>query len=84
MHFKFNNEIYIQCDGVAIGLLLGLLLANIFIISLKYNTLPKLEVHLRNWKGSMDDTFTYVLLDKIDMILHELNSYHPNKNLCTN
>ena len=79
MHFKFNNEIYIQCDGVAIGLLLGLLLANIFIISLKYNTLPKLEVHLRNWKGSMDDTFTYVLLDKIDMILHELNSYHPNK-----
>ena len=26
----------------------------------------------------MDDTFAYVLPDKIDMILHELNSYHPN------
>ena len=78
VNFKFNNEIYIQCDGVAIGSPLGPLLANIFIISLKYNTLPKLELHLRNWKGYVDDTFTYVLPDKIDMILHELNSYHPN------
>ena len=26
----------------------------------------------------MDDTFAYVLPNKIDMILHELNSYHPN------
>ena len=28
--FKFNNEIYIQCDGVAMGSPLGPLLANIF------------------------------------------------------
>ena len=26
----------------------------------------------------MDDTFAYVLPDKIDMILYELDSYHPN------
>ena len=26
----------------------------------------------------VDDTFAYVLPDKIDMILNELNSYHPN------
>ena len=26
----------------------------------------------------MDDTFAYILPDKIDMILHELNLYHPN------
>ena len=26
----------------------------------------------------MDDTFAYVLPDKIDLILHELNLYHPN------
>ena len=26
----------------------------------------------------MDDTLAYVLPDKTDMILHELNSYHPN------
>ena len=50
VHFKFNNEIYIQCDGVAMGSPLGPLLANIFMISLEDNTLPKLELYLRNWK----------------------------------
>ena len=45
VHFKFNNEIYIQCDGVAMGSLLGPLLANIFMISLEDNTLPKLELY---------------------------------------
>ena len=77
-YFKFNNEIYIQCDGVAMGSPLGPLLANIFMMSLEDNTLPKLELHLCNWKRYVDDTFAYVLPDKIDMILNELNSYHPN------
>ena len=56
VHFKFNNEIYIQCDGVAMESPFGLLLPNIF-ISLEDNTLPKLELYLRNWKRYMDDTF---------------------------
>ena len=79
MHFKFNNEIYIQSDGVAMASPIEPLLANIFMTSLKDNTLPKLELHLRNWTRHVDDTFAYVLPDKIDMILTELNSYHPNK-----
>ena len=78
VHFKFNDEIYIQCDGVAIGSALGPLLANIFMISLEDNSLPKLELDLRNWKRYVDDTFAYVLPDKIDMILHELSLYHRN------
>ena len=78
VHFKFNNEIYVQCDGVAMGSPPGPLLASIFMISLEDNTLPKLELYLRNWKRYVDDTFAYVLPDKIDMILHELDSYHPN------
>ena len=57
---------------------LGPLLANIFMISLEDSTLPKLELYLCNWKRYVDDTFAYVLPDKIDMILHELSSYHPN------
>ena len=60
VHFKFNNEIYIQCDGVVVGSPLGLLLANIFMISLEDNTLPKLELYLRNWKRCVDDTFAYI------------------------
>ena len=57
---------------------LGPLLANIFMITLEDSTLPKLELYLCNWKRYVDDTFAYVLPDKIDMILHKLNSYHPN------
>ena len=58
---------------LAMGSPLGSLLANIFMISLEDNTLPKLELYLRNWKRYVDDTFAYVLPDKIDMILHELS-----------
>ena len=54
---------------------LGPLLANAFMISLEDNTLLKLELYLYNWKRYVDDTFTYVLPDKIEMVLHELNSY---------
>ena len=78
VHFKFNNEVYIQCDGVAMGSPLGPLLANIFMMSLEGNTLPKLEFYLCNWKRYVDDTFAYVLPDKIEMVLHEINSYHSN------
>ena len=74
VNLKFNNEIYIQCDRVAMGSPPGPLLANIFMISLEDDTLPKLELYLCNWKRYVDDTFAYVLPDKI---LHELNSYHP-------
>ena len=57
---------------------LGPLLANIFMISLEGNTLPKLEFYLCNWKWYVDDTFAYVLPDKIEMVLHEIDSYHSN------
>ena len=50
VNFKFNNEIYIQCDGVAMGSPLAPLVANIFMISLENTTLPKLELYLCNWK----------------------------------
>ena len=55
------------------------LLANAFMTSLENNTLLKLELYLCNWKRYVDDTFTYVLPDKIEMVLHKLNSYHSNK-----
>ena len=59
------------------GLPLGPLLANVFVISLEDNTLPKLELYLCNWKRYVDDTFVYILPDKIDMIL--LVKFIPSK-----
>ena len=46
LHFRFNYEIYIQIDRVAMGSRLGPLLANIFMISLEEKLLPKASNHL--------------------------------------
>ena len=43
-----NDEIYIQCDGVAMRSPLGPLLANIFMASLEEEVIPKLTPYLRN------------------------------------
>ena len=48
VHFIFNGEIYIQCDGLAMGSPLGLVLANIFMIPLKEQTLPLLKNDIIN------------------------------------
>ena len=47
-------------------------------ISLEENTLPKLEPYLCNWRRYIDDIFAYVLTEKIDLIIHELNSFNSN------
>ena len=76
LHFRFNGEIYTQIDGVAVGSPLGPLLANIFMISLEEKVLPKVSNYLYYWKSYVDDTYAYVVPEKIDFILNELNSYH--------
>ena len=63
-------------DGVVMGSPLGPLFSNIFMISLEENILPKLESHLCNWRRYVDDIFAYVLPEKINLIIHELNLYH--------
>ena len=54
------------------GLPLELLFANIFMISLEGNILPKLELYL------CYDIFPYTLSEKINLIIHELNSNPSN------
>ena len=78
LHFRFNGETYIQIDGVAMGSPLGPPLANIFMISLEEKVLPKVSNYLCYWKRYVDDTYAYVVPEKIGFILKELNSYHPN------
>ena len=73
-----NDEIYIQCDGVAMRSPLGPLLANIFMTSLEEEVIPKLTPYLCNWKRYVDDIYAYVSPEKVDFILTKLNSYHPN------
>ena len=59
-YFKFNGEIYIQCDGVAMDSPLGPLSANVFMISLEENILPKLQSYLYNWRTMLCGCLTNV------------------------
>ena len=58
---------------------LGLLFANVFMISLEENILPKLELYSCNWKRYIDDIFADVISKNIGLIIHKLDSYHSNQ-----
>ena len=78
VHFSFNNEIYIQIDGVAMGSPLGPVIANIFMVELETTLVPKLEDHVQKWRRFVDDTFAYVKIGSVEYVLSVLNSFHKN------
>ena len=78
VHFTFNNETYIQVDGVAMGSPLGPVLANIFMVELETFVIPNLNKKVKLWKRFVDDIFCLARLEYIDNILLALNSFHKN------
>ena len=78
VHFSFNNEIYIQIDGVAMGSPLGLVIVNIFMVKLATTLVPKSEDHVQKWRRFIDDTFAYVKFVSVEYVLSVLNSFHKN------
>ena len=76
--FIFNNDIYKQTDGVAMGSPLGPVLAGIIMVELENYMVPRLSNHLHFWRRHVDDTFTFVKEESITFVLEQLNSYHPN------
>ena len=50
VHFTFNEEVYKQTDGVAMGWPLGPPLADIFMIELENNIVPVLQEKVSLWK----------------------------------
>ena len=63
--FSFNDDIYIQQDGVAMGSPLGSVLANIFMVQLECEIISKLGDTVLGWKRYVDDTFTYANNDSV-------------------
>ena len=78
VHFSFNNNIYIQIDGVAMGSPLGPVLANIFMVELESVLFPKLNDHVKKWRRFVDDTFVYNKRGSIEYVLSMINSFHDN------
>ena len=78
VHFTFNNQIYIQLDGVAMGSPLGPVLANIFMVELETSVIPNLNDKIKLWKRFVDDTFCFAKSEYTNNILLALNSFHQN------
>ena len=78
VHFSFNNDIYVQIDGVAMGSPLGPVLANIFMVELESVLVPKLNDYVKKWRCFVDVTFVYVKRGSIEYVLSVLNSFHDN------
>ena len=76
--FTFNNEIQQQRDGAAMGSPLGPVPAGIIMVELDNSIVPKLNCHLHFGKRCVDDTLTIVEEGSINLVLQQLNSFHPN------
>ena len=80
VHFTFNNDMYQQCDGVAMGSPLGPVIAGIFMVELARTLLPRLIEYMTPWKRYVDDTIATIKLTSIDYVLRILNTFHKDIN----
>ena len=78
VHFTFDNETYIQTDGVAMGSPLGSILSDICMVELENTIIPILVDFIKDWSRFVDNTIGIVRDDSIDNIMHTLNSFHPS------
>ena len=80
VHFLFEDEIYQQTDGVAMGSPLGPIIAGAFMVKLEttLGNFLKLGNLLRKWKRYVDDTYCIVKTDSANEILIKLNSFLIN------
>ena len=78
VHFSFNNDIYIQIDGVAMGSPLGPVTANIFMVELETTLVSKLEDHAQKCRRFVDATFAYAKIGSVKYVLSVFISFHKN------
>ena len=78
VHFTFNNDIYQQCDGVAMGSPLVPVIAGVFMVELKRTSLPRLTEYMTPRKRYVGDTIAIIKTKSIDHVLMILNTFHNN------
>ena len=80
-HSIFNNHLYEQTDGVAMGSPLGLSFANIFMCALEQNFLSNCPSNYKPifYRRFIDDTFCiFQNRTQAECFLNYLNRQHPN------
>ena len=76
VHFTYDNKVYQQNDGVALGSPLGPVLSGIFMVELENSLVPTLNESMTLWRCFVDGTITFVKNDSIAYVLDQLNSFH--------
>ena len=74
--FTYDNKVYQQNDGVAMGSPLAPVLSGIFMVKLENSLVPTLNESTTLWRPFVDDTITFVKNDSIAYVLGQLNSFH--------
>ena len=79
-HFTFNNKIYVQHNGVAMGAPLAPVIADIFMTYLETTLMDELiDLGVCEWYRYVDDTFVFINPDaNVNDILSILNGFHPS------
>ncbi|CAF2031532.1 unnamed protein product [Rotaria magnacalcarata] len=79
-HFSFNNKIYVQHDGVAMGAPLAPIIADIFMAYLETTLMDELiSLGVCEWHRYVDDTFVFINPNaNVNGILSVLNGFHPS------
>jgi len=80
VHFSYNDTMYIQKDGVAMGSPLGPVLAGIFMVELERTLLPQLVMYMTPWWRYVDDTFAFIKEGCVNNVLQAINNFHTNIN----
>ena len=78
LHFSFDNGIYRQRDGVAMGSPLGPVLENIFMVQLEKSLVTQMHDNVPLWYRYVDDTFTFIKNGQVENVMHVLNGFHPS------
>ena len=79
VHFTF--DCFFQNDGTAMGLPLGPVLVNIFMIELKSSVTSTLMVKMSWWTKYVNDSLFYVNKDSIEHVLKMLNGFLKEVNI---
>ena len=79
-YFVFNRKLYQQIDGLAIGASSSVFLAELFLMRLERKAMETFANPPDFWFRYVDDTFTSMLEEFIDLFLNHLNRQHQRIN----
>ena len=76
-YFQYDELIYEQQEGAAMGSLVSAVIDNLYMEDFEEQALTSAPCMPKIWKHYVDDTFTILSRDKVDIFLQHLNSQQP-------